>query len=79
MRGSRTSNGNGKMDEMMDELNRPTWESLPQPIRDEWIREAGNFYAHGMVSEADLVDVARENYSADESLHPLGEESQRPA
>ena len=66
------------MDVMIDEQNRPTWENLPQPIRDEWIREAGNFYAHGAVSEADLAEVARENYSAEESLHPLEEADQRP-
>jgi len=62
----------------MDDWNRPNWESLPQAIREEWIRDAGNFYAHGAVSEADVLEVARENYAAEESLHPFGKE-QRPA
>jgi hypothetical protein len=58
----------------MDEQNRPNWETLPETTRTEWIREASNFYAPGTVSETDIVEMARENYSQAEALFPIGEE-----
>ena len=60
----------------MDEQNQANGEDLPESIRAEWVREASNFYAPGAVGETDIIEMARENYSQAEALHPIGDEQE---
>jgi len=54
----------------MEEHNKPSWKDLPEAIRSEWIREAAAFYIPGSVSDADIVEMAQENYNVSDTMHP---------
>jgi hypothetical protein len=56
----------------MDVKSKPTWQELPEEIRNAWIQQVHAFYPEGSTTIAEATELAQYEYdqSESESLHP---------
>ncbi len=54
-------------------MSKPSWEDLPQEIRNAWIQQTQAFYPVGSTTPEEVNELARYEYdqSESESLHPV--------
>jgi len=57
----------------MDARSKPTWQELPEEIRNEWIQQTQAFYPVGSTTIAEATELAQYEYdqSESESLRPV--------
>jgi hypothetical protein len=59
----------------MESRTKPTWQELPEEIRNAWIQQTQAFYPPGSTTLAEATELAKYEYdqSESESLYPVSE------
>jgi len=61
-------------------MSKPSWDELPENIRNAWIQQTQAFYTVGSTTPEEVTELARYEYdqSESESLHPVAEAGPDP-
>lgn len=64
----------------MAERSKPTWQELPEEIRNVWIQQTQAFYPVGSTTIEEAIELAKYEYdqSESDSLHPAVETEPDP-